>query len=287
MVTESKGFRHGSVKREENELAPAEIAMTQLGQQTELFEVHCTQDSAADFTKDNLQNYDIVMFYTTGPLPIAEADQEYFVSDWLRQEGHGFIGFHSATDTYNSGDPSTPEGNEENESYRWYWDMIGGTFNAHPWSSRDLVTFNVHDTSHPGMKAFGAEFEMRDEIYVHRNWQPEKVRVLMSIAMEKSPPEATDRFFRYLEVTGSEQYHVPVAWAKNWGEGKIFVNNLGHNETTWTDQRFLDSTTGAVRWIMNLEGGDATPNPEVSEAENQRAQAALAAEPAEPAESTE
>ena len=53
-VSQSAGFRHGSVNRGKNELAPAEIAMTQLGQQTGLFDVHCTQDCAADFTKDNL-----------------------------------------------------------------------------------------------------------------------------------------------------------------------------------------------------------------------------------------
>ena len=59
-VSQSAGYRHGSVNRGKKELAPAEIAMTQLGQQTGLFEVHCTQDCAADFTRENLQNYDMV-----------------------------------------------------------------------------------------------------------------------------------------------------------------------------------------------------------------------------------
>ncbi len=70
-LTQSKGFVHGSVNRRNETLAPAEIAMTQLGQQTGLYELHCTQDAAADITKDNLKNYDIVMFYTTGDLPIS------------------------------------------------------------------------------------------------------------------------------------------------------------------------------------------------------------------------
>ena len=49
---------------------------------------------AKDFTKENLQNYDIVLFYTTGDeqLPIAEDALEYFLNDWLKQKGHGFIG---------------------------------------------------------------------------------------------------------------------------------------------------------------------------------------------------
>ncbi|HAH43312.1 MAG TPA: ThuA domain-containing protein, partial [Planctomycetaceae bacterium] len=82
MLTQSKGFTHGSVKRQEEKLAPAEIAMIQLGKQSDLFTVDCTQDAAADFTKENLQNYDIVMFYTTGMLPIKEEDMQYFLNDW-------------------------------------------------------------------------------------------------------------------------------------------------------------------------------------------------------------
>jgi uncharacterized protein len=53
MLTQSVGFVHGSVNRKEQTLAPAEIAMTQLGQQSGLFEVHCTQNAEADFTKEN------------------------------------------------------------------------------------------------------------------------------------------------------------------------------------------------------------------------------------------
>ena len=86
-LTQSKGYHHSSVTRSRDSEAPspgkqtlsaAEIAMTQLGQQTGLFEVHCTQDAAADFTRENLKNYDIVMFYTTGDLPIKHEDLEYF-----------------------------------------------------------------------------------------------------------------------------------------------------------------------------------------------------------------
>ena len=82
MVTQSKGFTHGSVKRKQQNLAVSEIAMIQLGETTGLFKVDCTQDAASDVTKENLQNYDIVMFYTTGDLPISDSDREYFLNEW-------------------------------------------------------------------------------------------------------------------------------------------------------------------------------------------------------------
>lgn len=254
-VTESAGFRHGSVNRKEAKLSPAEIAMTQLGQQSELFTIHCTQDSAADFTRENLKNYDIVAFYTTSAKgmkdpAIAKPDLEYFLNDWLKQKGHGFIGFHSSTDTYHEYEP--------------FWEMIGGTFNGHPWNSNNTVTITVHDTDHPGTRPFGAEFQIKDEIYQYYHWQPEKVRVLMSLNMEKCNPK--------------KPYQVPVAWCKETGEGKMFYTNLGHNEATWTNPTFLKSIEGAVRWVAGIETGDATPNPEVSKAEEAKAKAAAPAE---------
>lgn len=246
-LTQSKGFQHGSVRRKGTELAPAEIAMKQLGQQTGLFEVDSTQDAAADFTPENLKNYDIVMLYTSGVLPISDEARDYFTNVWLKQKGHGVIGFHSATDTYRT----------KNTEHRWYQEMIGGTFNGHPWGSGSVVTISVHDTSHPAMKPFGEEFEFKDEIYQYVNWVPENVHVLMSLNMAKCKTK--------------RPYHVPVAWARQWGEGRIFYTNLGHNTQTWTNKDFLKSTEGAVRWVMGLEQADVAPNPDVSKAQEEKA----------------
>ena len=78
MVTQSKGFVHGSVKRKEGELAPAERALTEIGIRSNLFRTDCTQDCEKDFTKENLKNYDIVFFYTQGPdLEIPRENMEH------------------------------------------------------------------------------------------------------------------------------------------------------------------------------------------------------------------
>lgn len=244
MVTQSAGFVHDSVRRKES-LAPAEIAMTQLGQQTGLFKVDCTQEVDKDFTRENLQNYDLVFFYTTGSLPIGESDREYFFKEWLIQPGHGFIGAHSATDTY--------------ADYEPYWDMVGGTFNGHPWGSRSLVTMTVHEPDHPAVKAWGPEFTIKDEIYQYKNWQPGKVRVLMSINMAKTELK--------------KPYHVPVSWVKEYGQGRVFYTNLGHNPETWTNRQFLDAMTGGIKWILRQEEGAGTPNPEVSNTQEEKAKA--------------
>jgi type 1 glutamine amidotransferase len=246
MVTVSKTFTHNPVKREKESLAPAEVAVTQLGQTSGLFTVDCTQDPVADFTPENLKNYDIVFFYTQGPdLGVPKENMEYFLSTWLKQKGHGFVATHSSTDTYNE--------------YQPYWEMIGGTFAGHPWNAGDTVTISVHDTKHPGSRMWGNEFSIKDEIYQYEHWQPEKVHVLMSLNMAKCGTK--------------KPYHVPVAWVKNWGDGRIFYTNLGHNTETWSNKTFIESLLGGIKWVLGQEEGDATPNPAVSKAQDEKAKA--------------
>ncbi len=242
-VTQSSGFRHGSVTRKEGNLSVSERVMTELGISSNEFRVDCTQDVAKDFTKEKLEHYDIVMFYTTGKLPIGEEDLDYFFNDWLRQKGHGFIGTHSAADTF--------------KDYKPYWDMIGGSFNGHPWGSGSTVTITNHEPNHPIVKAWGEEFTLKDEIYQFKNWQPEKVRVLLSLNMEKTALK--------------KPYHIPICWCKSYGEGKVFHMSLGHREDIWTNETYQKSILGGIRWIVGEEKGRSTPNPELSEAQEQLA----------------
>jgi type 1 glutamine amidotransferase len=245
MVTQSAGFRHGSVNRGDKPLSPAERVMTELGVSSNLFRVDCTQDVAADFTREKLQNYNIVMFYTTGKLPIKQEDLDYFFNDWLKQEGHGFIGTHSAADTY--------------KDYKPYWDMIGGTFNGHPWGAGSTVTITVHDPDHPVAKPWGKEFTLKDEIYQFKNWQPEKVRVLMSLNMAKTALK--------------KPYHIPICWVKEYGKGRVMHMSLGHREDVWTNPTYQQSLLGGVKWILGHEKGEAKPNPDLSEAQEKKAKA--------------
>ncbi len=208
MVTQSAGFRHQPVNRGDQAMSPAEQAILKLSRESKLFDVDFTQDVATHLTRENLQKYDIVLFYTSGNLPVAKEDLEYLLTDWVRQPGHGFIGLHSASDTY--------------KEYEPYWDFIGGSFTGHPWGQNTKVTIQVHEPNHPTMKPFGEQLELREEIYQYNHWQPEKVRVLMSLDMAKTELK--------------RPYHVPVAWIKQVGEGRMYYNNLGHRPDTWENR---------------------------------------------------
>ena len=55
-----------------------EKTFMELAEKTGLFEVDCSQNSRAELTSDNLKNYDAVFFYTTGELPLTDAQKIRF-----------------------------------------------------------------------------------------------------------------------------------------------------------------------------------------------------------------
>ena len=239
-ITQSKGFKHGSVNRKsESELAPSEVSTTDIGKASGLFDVECTQDASV-LSSEKLKDVDVVMFYTTGPLPVKEHFSEF--EEWLKA-GHAMIGVHSSTDTLGDFQP--------------YWSLINGTFDGHPWGSGENCTMTVHEPSHVVAKPWPAEFQIKDEIYQYRHYDPKSVRVIYSLNMAKCKTKMP--------------YHVPVCWVREFGKGRLFYTNLGHNEGTWTNPQFKEHLLTGIRWALKLEEGPAAPNPEVSYAEQAKA----------------
>ena len=201
------------------------------------------------------------MFYTTGhrpKWPMDDAALEYVFSDWVKQKGHGFIGVHSAADTL--------------EDYEPYWEMLGASFIVHPWTAGSTVTVKVLDPNNPITKPWGNEFTIKDEIYEFNHWQPEKVHVLMSLDLAK-----TDNATALKNARGNVNPFIPIAWCKEYGEGKVFHMSLGHNEAVWADPRYQQSILGGIKWILGQEKAGTTPNPEVYVRETELGKAVLEA----------
>ena len=128
-LTHSAGFKH--------EVLPlSQQIFKEIGERTRAFEVTATEDCSL-LSREGLKKYDAVVFYTTGELPISDEQKAAFL-DFIKS-GKGFIGIHSATDTF----------------YKWpeYGELIGGYFDQHPWHQD--VTVAVEDQRHPATRHLG------------------------------------------------------------------------------------------------------------------------------------
>ncbi|AYV47272.1 glycosyl hydrolase [Caulobacter flavus] len=234
-LDQSVGWRHRPVTRPADDShAPSEAAMIAIGKASGAFVAEVTQD-AREITPERLERVDVLVFYTTGALPISPqawaAVQRRFADGKL-----GFVGLHSAADT--AWDYSG-EGLD-------YTRFVGGQFAGHPWTEDQKVRIKALD-NHPLAAPWGRSVDLVEEIYQYKRFDPAAVRVIQSLDFSGTPLK--------------RPYAVPVSWVRSVGKGRLFFTNLGHNEATWADPRFAEQIVKAVRWTAWRARGDDTPNP--------------------------
>jgi type 1 glutamine amidotransferase len=236
-LTQSVGFRHQPVIRKApDQLASSEVAVIATGKDSGAFEAECTQDATV-ITPEKLKQIDVLMFYTTGNLPISDANWKA-VLDWISSGKGGFIGIHSATDT---------QWDYKGEGLT-YTKFINGQFDGHPWGQGTPETFITTEPSHPTVKMWGPSFDYKEEIYQYKNYDPKAVRVLQYMDMEKTKLKMP--------------YLVPVTWVRSVGEGRMFSTNLGHTPSTWDDPKFREMLVEGVKFVTKQTDGPTEPNPD-------------------------
>jgi hypothetical protein len=215
-MTLTKGFHHQSLELSKQ-------IVKEIGEKSGAFDTTVTEEVGA-FTKENLNNYDAVMFNTTGELPMTD-EEKSALADFIRS-GHGFVGVHSATDTF----------------YTWgtYGDIIGGWFNDHPW--HEMVTIDVVDPTSHLVSALGNSFQIKDEIYQISDFKAETSHVLLQLDPKSVNTQKEGVHIRY--------YGWPVAWTRTFGKGRVYYNSLGHEEAVWNDPRYQEMLSNGIRWVM-------------------------------------
>lgn len=214
-------------------------------------------DEYSVFTKENLAQYDAILFNNTTNLTPNE-DQQTAIMEFLKG-GKGIVGFHAAADNFKQWEEGIA--------------MIGGVFNGHPWDAGGTWAFKLDDPEHPLNAAFkGKGFWHKDEIYWYnpKNFQGrEKLRVLMSLDMSKSKnaePFKNGKNLAKLEkdfgLKKDEigKVDVPVSWIREIGEGRLFFTNLGHNNMTFADKTVLQHMLDGMQYAMGDIEAEAVPS---------------------------
>ncbi|MBX3277480.1 MAG: ThuA domain-containing protein [Acidobacteria bacterium] len=215
-VTQSKGFRH-------QVLHLSEGIVEELGAKHG-FDVHVTHMAEKVITPETLKNTDVIIFYTTGELPLSDA-QKTMLLDFIKG-GKAFIGIHSATDTF----------------YKWpeYGEMINGYFDGHPWTQDTEVTIRVDDRTHPTTRHLPESMTFKEEIYQFKQFSPDRVKVLASLDAEK-----TD-----MKKNGVKASSFPLVWYRNYGKGRVYYNALGHRPDIWTSDWYQTMLVQTIKWSL-------------------------------------
>lgn len=208
IFSKTEGYRHASIPDGVNALQKMAGENSWLADHTE---------DASIFTSDSLDAYRAIIFLNTTGNVLDENQQSSFRN--YIQQGGGFVGIHSATDT--------------EYEWAWYGNMAGAYFESHPEiQEARLVVINQN---HPATEFLPDEWIRTDEWYNFKNINPD-INVLITI------DESSYR-------GGKNGENHPIAWYHEFDGGRIFYTAGGHTSESYSSDQFLNHIWGGIEYV--------------------------------------
>jgi hypothetical protein len=207
------------------------------------------------FSPQYLAAFDAFFFYTTGNLceagtdgqpPMTEGGKQAFLE--AIKGGKGFIGTHSAADTFHTNDEKV-KGPDRYQNHGDkadpYVRMLGGEFIKH--DKQQTAKMRCADPAFPGMAGAKDGFELMEEWYSLKDFSDD-LHVLL--VQETGTMEGNDY----------QRPPYPATWARKHGEGRVFYTSMGHREDVWTNPLFQQILSGGLHWAVRDVEADIAPN---------------------------
>lgn len=217
VFTRTEGFRHPSIDN----------ARAWFDQRADDgLDVTATEETDL-FTATGLAEFDVVAFVnTTGD--VLDEDEAAAFQEWV-ETGGGFVGVHSAADTEHESD--------------WYGELVGGHFTSHPLGLQD-ATLATEAPEDPTVAHLPETWEFREEYYNFDRNPRRTADVLLSLDEETATFWNGDDATEHFTMRGDH----PIAWSRDFGDGRSWYTNLGHTPSTWDDERFTTHVLEGIRW---------------------------------------
>src|SRR5689334_12353005 len=184
----------------------------------------------------SFNNVDAIFFMGHREVAIDDkqkADLLKFVHD----RGKGFVAAHVALTAL----MAWPE----------FGEMLGGQFQDHPYGT--VAGTVVHEApSFSAARHLALTYALADEFYQVKNFSREKSRVLLRLDTSKLPPN---------QNLVNKNGDFPLAWAKMYGQGRVFYGSFAHDAKTWDNPDVYHMYFEAIRWALKLTDADVTPRP--------------------------
>jgi type 1 glutamine amidotransferase len=270
--SKSSNFEHSVIKRRGGEPSWAEQVLAREGPKHNIEFVFSKDGS--QFTPEFLAQFDAFVFYTSGDLTAAGKDGNPPMTPAGKAalldavaHGKGFVGLHSAADTFHTGENADTDTNQP-RTWRYrsagdkadpYIRMLGGELIVH--GTQQLATAKVIDRKFPGFSGNGETLELQEEWYSLTDFSPDlHVLLVLDTAHMKDlnangtdwPPAGWD--------TPYKRPPYPVTWARMHEQGRVFFTALGHREDTWLNPVYLNLVFGGLSWALHEANADVTPN---------------------------
>ena len=255
--TKSSGFEHSVIKWADGQPSYSEKVLTALGAKHDI-EFTFSKDGSL-FTADYLAQFKVLLFYTSGDLTSVGTDGHPGITvtglaalfDYVAGGG-GFVGLHSAGDTFHSQERGGGNNPRRLQRYRNYGvaadpycQMLGGEFIRH--GPQQVAKATVTDQKFPGFGELGAEINVNEEWYTLKDFAAnDHVLLVMQTAGMQGGDYARPPY--------------PLAWVRPHGKGRVAYHAMGHRDDVWDSAAYQSMLAGMLRWAAGKAEADVTPN---------------------------
>lgn len=251
--TKSSGFEHDVISWKKGQPSHSEKIFLELGaKHSWTFEF---SKDGSKFSPEYLAGFDAVIFYTTGDLTTPGTDKQppmtpagkQALFDYVKS-GKGFIGIHSASDTFHTANESKKGPDRyvnHGKDADPYVCFLGGEFIIH--GEQQKATCKVIDKKFPGFEEAGDSFTFQEEWYSLKDFRSD-IHALTVIDAPAMKGSMYDR----------PAY--PNTWAREEGKGRVYYTALGHRDDVWTNPTFQNMLIGAIRWTTRDVDAAVPPN---------------------------
>ncbi|MBP8304324.1 MAG: ThuA domain-containing protein [Phycisphaerae bacterium] len=184
-------------------------------------------DSAAVFTAEKIQGFDVLVFSNTNNETFDSNDQRQVFQGYIRGGG-GFVGIHSAC------------GSERD--WPWFWANLGGKFVRHPPLQR--FDIKVIDPGHASTRFLPPVWKWEDECYYMNHLNPD-IRVLLAVDLTTIQDDQKKVYPG--EVFGQV---FPLCWYHEFDGGRQWYTALGHQIGHYKDENFKKHLAAGIAWAM-------------------------------------
>ncbi len=255
--TKSAGYEHGVVSHAERHPSHSEAILAALGASHDI-DFTFSKDGGL-FTPATLAGFDVIVFYTSGDLLAVGTDGQPPLTPAGKQAlldavagGTGFVGIHSAADTFHTGEHGGGVASDRSNRYRTHGDasdpyiaMLGGEFINH--GAQQTATVTVPDPAFPGCDDLGDAWTCHEEWYSNKEFAADLHAILV---MQTAGMDGIDY----------RRPPYPLAWARTHGKGRVWYNGMGHREDVWETPAFRGLLAGGIAWAGRRIDADVTPN---------------------------
>jgi type 1 glutamine amidotransferase len=189
-----------------------------------------------------LDYFDAVFLLPAGNGTMNDEQKNALLS-FVHDDGKGLIVGHASGNAFidKGGVSVWPEWNN----------LIGGKMKGEFHATCRVI---VEDPKFPGAMAWGKTSFMFEE--QHANFSAPYSREIDHVILRLDPATVPEQY-RSQHPDGD----IPVAFARQYGKGRVFNIGWGEFESTWDDPGLQKFILGAIQWALGSVPADVTPRP--------------------------